>query len=230
MHLSDLKEHFQLLGLKFIVALRNICEFAQVVIRFYPKREFRRWDLALLWSYIGHNPYKISRRYLEGKGLDDPHLYGETPLTALQEIAQQCGWMAADHLYELGCGRGRTCLWLSAFVGCRVTGIEQVPEFVTRAQRVKERFSIESLDFQQADFTKVDYQEATAIYLYGTCLDDEIIKQLIRAFSRLRKGTKIVTVSYTLNDYTNQNLFKVVKKFPVRYTWGIADVYLHEKL
>lgn len=224
-----ISEFFQLLGLRCVVSWRNACEFAKVVARFYPNSDFRKWDLALLWSYVGNNPYKISRRYLEAKGVDDPHLYGETPLTTLQFIAEQCGWKPTDNLYELGCGRGRTCLWLRAFVGCRVIGIEIIPEFVRHAQRIKERYGIEGLNFQQADFTQVDYRDATAIYLYGTCLDDKSIKQLVRVFARLRKGAKVVTVSYTLNDYTEKDLFVVVKKFPVRYPWGTADVYLQER-
>ncbi len=38
-------------------------------------------------------------------------------------IARECGIQKEDVVFELGCGRGRTCFWLNTFIGCKVVGI-----------------------------------------------------------------------------------------------------------
>jgi SAM-dependent methyltransferase len=221
---------FELLWLKIVVMQRNAVEYAKVVTRYYSNQNFRRWDLAMLRSYFFHNPYRICHNYLKKIGIKDPYLYGETPLTSLQVIADQCGIKKEDHVFELGCGRGRGCLWLNAFKGCRVTGIELVPTFVEKANLIKDRYKIDQVDFFTGDIIKANYEGATVLYLYGTCFDDSFIQQLINKFKKLPKGTKIITVSYALTEYTHSPLFEVVKVFPVEFTWGEADVYLQVRI
>ncbi len=159
-------------------------------------------------------------------GMADPYLYGETPLTSLQIIAEHCDLKKEDHVFELGCGRGRGCFWLQAFIGCKVTGIELVPTFVEKANHVKDRFKIDQIEFRHGDIAKANYDSATVLYLYGTCFEDVFIEQLINKFKKLPKGTRFITVSYALTEYMRSPLFEVVKVFPVEFTWGEAEVYL----
>jgi hypothetical protein len=37
-------------------------------------------------------------------------------------------------------------------------------------------------------------------------------------------------VSYPLTDYTDDPAFQVVKQFSAQFTWGEAEIYLHEKV
>lgn len=222
----DVPGFLELLGLRILTIQRNIVEYFKVICRFYGNREFRHWDLALLSRYLFRNPYKICRRYFQSIGADDPYGYGETPLTSLQLMAQEFGLQKEDVVYEMGSGRGRGCFWMRAFIQCRVVGIEIVPFFVQKAQKVKERFRIEGLEFRQADMADVDYHDATVIYLYGTCFEDLYIEQLVDKLARLPEGTKIITVSYALTEYMRKPLFELVKTIPVKFAWGEADVYL----
>ncbi len=66
----------------------------------------------------------------------------ETPLTSLEVIARECQLSVRDVVFELGCGRGRTCFWLNQFIGCAVIGIDYVPAFIEKALKVKRRFHI----------------------------------------------------------------------------------------
>lgn len=222
----SIKEFFTLLWVNFVVCVRNIIEFVKVAFRYYGSFSFLKADLALRLTYLFNNPFKISKRFLEKKGADDVYAYGETPLTSLEIIAKECGLNSKDCVYELGCGRGRTCFWLHSFIGCSVVGIEYIPEFVERANSIKNRLAISNIEFRLADMTTADFNGATVCYLYGSCLDDRVISKLAERFAKLPRGTKVITVSYSLAEYFGKGSFELMKRFSVPYTWGNADVYL----
>lgn len=214
----------------FFVNLGFTCfsffEFIKVAARFYGNRRFRQWDLALLRSYLFQNPYRISKRYLLEMGAENPYLYGETPLTAMEKIAKRFHFSASDLIYELGCGRGRTCFWLAAFIKCPVVGIELVPTFVEKAQAIKERYQIPNVNFICRDVLDVDYSIATCVYFFGTSCEPDFLDLLIGKLSQLPQGAKIVTVSFPLREYTDKPLFHVVDRFSLSFGWGEVDVYL----
>jgi Histone methylation protein DOT1 len=222
-------ECFQLLWLSLLVKKRNFVEFLKVAFRYYPNLTFLKEDQSLLMRYFFKSPFRISKEFMQRRGEKDIHVYGETPLTTLDYIAEICGITRSDIVYELGSGRGRGCFWLNAFVHCKAVGIEFIPEFVQRALAVKQSLHVDGVDFVCEDMLTADYDAATVFYLYGTCFDAVFIKKLIDRFLKVKSGTKIITVSYTLNDYTHQPLFEVMKRFPAMFTWGEADVYLHIK-
>lgn len=159
-------------------------------------------------------------------GEKDIYAYGETPLTTMEKIALECNISKSDKVFELGMGRGRCCFWLNQFIKCDVVGIEFVPEFVNSANQIKTWFNVQGIEFRQEDMLKSDFGGGTLFYLYGTCYDAEMIKKIIKKMKKLPKGTRIITVSYSLDTYSDEILFNVVKKFPVEFTWGQADVYL----
>jgi len=74
---------------------------------------------------------------------------------------------------------------------------------------------------------QVDLKKATVIYLYGICLEEDVIAKLACNFNGLQPRTKVITVSYPLTEYSN--LFTVTKAFTARFPWGKAEVYLNEK-
>lgn len=222
-----IREFFSLLALNCVALWHNTVDFLKVVCRYYHSKQFLKTDISLLLMYLFHNPFSISKRFLMNKGEEDIYAYGETPLASLDIIAKEAQIGSNDRVYELGAGRGRSCFWLHSFCGCTVLGIEHIPEFVERANRIKNKLKIDGVDFICADICDVDYSEATVCYLYGTCLDDKTIKKLVNKFSKLPSGTKIITVSYPLTEYTEKTFFEVMKRFTVPYTWGEADVFIH---
>lgn len=226
---SKAKEYSQLLGLNFYVRLKNFFEYVRVVFKYYGRLAFAKVDSYITLSYLFNNPFKISKRFLLSKGECDVHTYGETPLTTLDKIALECRLTANDRVFELGCGRGRTCFWLHEFIGCSVVGIDHVPEFIERANEVKKKYDVKGVEFQLEDILKADLKGATAIYIYGSCYSEDFIQRLAEKLSTLPSGAKVITVSYPLTEFAPKAPFEVMNRFPARFTWGTADVYLQLK-
>lgn len=226
----SLKEFFLLPFLYLKVKFVNLFEFIKVIFRYYSNNSFMKWDLALLSSYLFVNPFRLSKKFLQTAGEEEIYTYGETPLTTLEEIAKKCEIKPTDTVIEMGCGRGRGCFWLHQFIHCRVIGLEYIPQFVEKAQRIKEQYHIEGVEFRLADYFQAELSEATVIYLYGTCLSSDEIILLSKRFRQLLKGTKIITVSYSLKEYDLDAPFKMIKYFPAKFTWGKTMVFLQQRL
>lgn len=224
--LSKFSEYVALWGVRLRIHVVNLAEFFRVAIRYYPHHSFFKMDGLLLCAYLGRNPFRLSKRFLLERGETDLYTYGETPLTTLELIAQRCGVSAQDTVFELGCGRGRTCFWLSAFIGCSVVGVEYVPVFIEKAEQVKKRLHIPGLFFRLEDLFQTDLTGATVIYLYGICFTEAQLVPLIQRFSHLPSGTKVITVSYSLTECLPEAPFRVVSQFTAPFTWGEAEVYL----
>ncbi|MBA3603288.1 MAG: class I SAM-dependent methyltransferase [Parachlamydiaceae bacterium] len=223
-------EFLKLLWIRIVVYFYETIEFIEVVFRYYPNKRFRQQDLSLLSKYIFTSPYSISKNYLLARGADDLYQYGETPLTTLARIVKECQISEKDIVYELGCGRARTCFWLASFVKCRAIGIEQIPTFVEYANQVKNKFHVTGVKICEGNYLDYSYMDASVIYIYGTCLDEPVIKLLIRKFAKLPPGTKIITISYPLTDYVDYGqfaLFNVVHRFEASFPWGKGAVYMH---
>lgn len=227
--ISFLKEQFILLWIHFKVTIYNFIEYLRVVVRYYPHFSFAKIDLTLLLSYLFSNPFRISKRFLSSRGAKEVYTYGETPLTTLDHISHNFGITARDVVFELGCGRGRTCFWLNQWLGCTVVGIDYVPDFIDKAQKIKERFHLQHISFRLEDLFQANLKGATVIYLYGTCFSAAEIDILIDRLSELPKGTKVITVSYALTEFQPAAPFRVIKQMTASFTWGKTDVYLQVK-
>lgn len=224
-----LKEPIILLWIHLKVKAVNFIEYVKVAHRYYPNFDFAKIDTTLLFSYLFSNPFRISKHFLKEKEETEVYTYGETPLTTLESIAHKCQITAQDVVVELGCGRGRACFWLNQIIGCSVVGIDYVPSFIEKAEKIKNLFQVQRLSFRLEDFLQSDLKDATVVYLYGTCLSTNQIQTLIRHLSKLPKGTKVITVSYALNDFQSDAPFKMITQFPATFAWGETDVYLQEK-
>lgn len=187
----------------------------------YKNERFKEKDLLLQNKYKKKDPYRISRDFLKRRGAPNIYMYGETPLMTMYKIYQMCELSSEDHLIELGAGRGRAALFLATYLGCRVVGYEEVATFVEEVKEFEnERFKLYLGDMFAANFSK-----ATAVYLYGTMLDDEKILELGKAFP---KKVKIITVSYPLSNYLEGYATK--KTFQGRFPWGKTDIFWNERL
>lgn len=220
-----MKESFQLIGLFFLVKWRQFQEERRIRKLYYSNDSFRTCDLLFHKAYLFHNPYQISKNFLMQKGEKDLHVYGETPITSLFQIAKKCGLKTDDYFLELGSGRGRGIFFLSQIFGCKAKGIEWIPEFVDKAESIAKQAEIDNAYFSCEDMLEVNLSESTVIYLYGTCLDEFSICKLVKNLEKAHSSIKIITVSYPLTTYSD--LFKIVDQFTVPYPWGDAEVYIN---
>lgn len=222
-----IKEYSALIAINLKVGSKSFIEYARVVCNYYyASSVFRNIDSTIVFSYLYKNPFKISKQFLLKTGADDIYTYGETPLTTLDHICSECRLSDRDTVFELGCGRGRTCFWLHEFIGCSVVGVDHVPQFIERANDVKGKFEVQGVEFRQGDLLTTSLTGATVVYLYGTCYSAAFIQQLADHLTSLPKGAKVITVSYSLNEFAPKAPFEVMRRFPAQFTWGEADVFL----
>ncbi|MCL6756092.1 MULTISPECIES: class I SAM-dependent methyltransferase [Candidatus Rhabdochlamydia] len=211
-----------------MVYLRSKIYFLQEEKRvfqlFYSCELFQKCDLALKKKYRFLNPFTISKRFLKKREGEEIDIYGEIPLTSLLVIAKECEIAPYDHVFELGCGRGRAAFFLRSVLLCSVTAVDFIPFFVLNAQKIVEALNIKRLTFICDDIQHVALNQATCIYLYGTCLSDNVITQLCAS---LPAKIKIITLSYSLKDYHKG--FKTIKQFTVPVPWGKIEVFLNQK-
>ena len=193
-------------------------EQKKVQRRFYSKERFRKLDGELLKNYHRHNPYLLSKAFLLGKGEKIVDCYGETPLTTLEKIVRECEITSKDTVIEMGSGRGRASLFLAEYVGCKVIGYEWNPIFI------KKMVSSPSLQILHQDMFEADFSKASVIFLYGTMLNDSQIQILLSKFPFF---SKIITVSYSLNEYSR--LYRTIKSFSGRFPWGKTEVFWNER-
>jgi len=203
----------------FRVKLFEWLEQRKVEKLFYRKESFRQADLALLAAYQSKSPYKISKEFLKAKNASNIFIYGETPLTTMHMISAECGLNSTDTIIEMGAGRGRTSLFLAAYLGCNVTAYELIPAFVENIPAAA------TLKMIHGNMFSADFSKANVIYLYGTLLEDAEITTLAEAFP---KGVKIITVSYPLIDYSQKYVTR--KTFSTRFPWGKTEVYWNERI
>lgn len=220
----------KLFVLYWIVKARNLLEWIRVVRKYYFKNwGFARADLALCLQYIFSSPFSISKRFLKKRREDDLYTFGETPLTTLEKICKRAGLTAQEHILDLGCGRGRTSLWFHFFINANVSAIDYLPLFIRRAARVARWFKLKQLSYVAHEMQTYDFSDASAVYLYGTCFEEPFLKKLTQQMASLKKGAKVITVSYPLCDYASVDQFELVDQFTAIFTWGEAEVFLQHK-
>ncbi len=185
-------------------------------------------DLHYFCYYWNKNPYRICRKYFQKKENKEV-LYGDTwPMSAYQFV-KSLPIRSEDIVYDVGCGIGRISFWLQIISGCSLIGVEKVPAFVQRAQKIKRKLKNKKIEFVEKDLLNLDYRKASLIYFYSSSFSDETILKLIEKWKRLKKGVRILTTSFSLSEYGAKD-YKIVKSYRVSFPWGLCEVYLHEKI
>ena len=198
----------------------------QEICRYYRHKRFASLDLTLSILYLFSNPYRMCRKFSQSKGLKEIYTYGETPLKTLEQIVQAFHVTPADRWLELGCGRGRTCLWLSTWLGCSVRGVDWVPAFIARASLLLKLFSLPNLTFQNSSIFHTDFSWPTVVFLYSTCMSDEEIQSLLLSMNPLPPNAKVITISSPLNHPQ----YPLVRSLKISLPWGKTRAYLHHKI
>lgn len=227
--IKKLAEYCSLIGWRIRISLFSLGELPRTLVYYVRNWTFCKLDLALHLLYLFKNPYRISKEFLSKRGEPLIYAYGETPLSTLEKIAKEGELSSSDHFFEMGSGRGRGCFWIHQFVHCRVKGIEYIPLFVERSNRLAKWQNLQDIQFILSDWQDLSYQEATFIYLYGSNMDEKEIKRLLSKLKELSSGTKVVTVSWSIPEYDRSSTFRVIKEFEGSYPWGKASLYLNIK-
>lgn len=218
-------ESLYLLYLRFYVLIWNAKEQRRVRKLFYCQSRFASVDQALRRQYRFRSPFRISKKFLQNLNQKQVHCYGETPITGYDMIAKQINLSAKDRFIELGSGRGRGVFFLSSVFECFCQGVEIIPEFILKSLDLTKKFQELPASFILADMSNVSLKDATVIYFFGLCFEDEVIEKLCDRMKFLSHQVKIITVSFPLTDYRPLS-FRIVKTFEISFNWGVADVFV----
>jgi SAM-dependent methyltransferase len=206
----------------------NFLEQFLVFKNFYINVKFAIVDITLGLIYFFNNPYRICKNYLISKNTSDPHQYGETPLSTMYRIVQEFDIKKDDRILELGSGRGRVCFFLAVYFDFKnVIGIEFVPFFTHAANFIKKIFKIKNIEFIKQDLLDVDFKSFNfdVVYLFGTCMKDDVIKKFLKKNLKNFENKKIITVSYSLNEFDDS--FAIQKEIVCSFPWGETSVYFN---
>lgn len=196
----------------FNVKRFQIREQAHVVFRYYRNIRFALVDLSFCLSGFFCNPYRLCRKFTGA------HAYGETPISTFASIAKAADITEQDHFLDLGAGRGKLCFWTALWLGCTCTAIEQVPFFVRQARWLAKIFQI-PIQFHLGSLETTDLSEATVVYLYVMEWDETLLETMAPHARLISVGAPVDSSS-----------FKVVRKIPARYPWGVTDVYVQRRI
>jgi hypothetical protein len=172
--------------------------------RYYYRPRFAFVDLAVGLSSLFLNPYRCCRKYF--------HVYGETPLSTFQPLAEAAGMNASDVYVELGSGRGKTCFWAALFTGCQARGVEIVPHFVLLSRLLARTFGIRAT-FEKKSMFEADLSDATIIYLY----------HLTDWRPDIPKNARLITISEPYPEY------RIIQELSVVFPWGKTVAYIQTK-
>lgn len=156
---------------------------------------------------------------------EDPYTYGETPLEVFSQIGQELGLGPDDTLLEMGCGRGLGVFHLHETFGCKVIGVDRIPEFIRIAEKVRQQQGNEGIYFRCEDILSTPLDGVTALYIAGTCFSDDLITKLNQKLQGHQ--LKIATISYALNEYPGGENFQILKEFDVKMPWGTTSCFIN---
>ena len=81
---------------------------------------------------------------------------------ATEDLAQMLAPLASDHVIDIGSGIGGPSRYLAATYGCRVSGVDLTPAFVTTAIELTRRVGLtERVDFRQGSALTLPFPDAS---------------------------------------------------------------------
>lgn len=220
---------FRLLGVaaenyRFLRALKKE-ERAQLGDRSW----YRALERELGRSYRWSDPFRLSKsakRQLRQRMPIEDLVYGETPILTAWHIMRKLGVDQADHVVELGGGRGLFSLVAVSAFGSEATMLEIVPSFVQKTRQLAARLGLERLRVKQADILNARLPEGTLYFITATTFSDASWLALDQQMIGAPGGSKAVSLSAPLN----RAYWRVDESAKLPFSWGENTVYFQTRL
>jgi precorrin-6B methylase 2 len=147
--------------------------------------------------------------------LDEPKIGQEsrdsvwvpTPERVIRRMLQMADTTSRDLVVDLGAGDGRIPIYAAKHFGARSIGVELEGNLVRLARREAASQGVSHLaTFLQEDLFKADLSRATVIALY---ISPGVMSRLKPRLLELRPGTRVVSHSFTLEDWEPDETIRV---------------------
>jgi hypothetical protein len=193
-------------------------------IKFYKNIKYFFLDLFFSFIYLFFNPYREVRIFNQKKGFSNIYTYGETYLKTFEKIAKIANIDEKSNFLELGSGRAKISFFIRVIFKSKVSSIEWVDKLINISKFINKIFFTKIL-FIKEDMFEVSFKNFTHIYLYGTCLERKEILKIIDKFKIDSKNAKIITISYSLNEYDKN--YKTINSLDVDFAYGKTKAYIN---
>lgn len=190
---------------------------------------YRALDRALAGAYRWSNPFALSKkakRKLKQRLPLEDLVYGETPILTAWHILNKLAVDQADHVVELGGGRGIFSLTAVSAFGSEATMLEVVPSFVKKTRQIVAELGLERLSVQQSDILSAPLPEGTLYFVTATTFSDASWRALDRQLATASEGAKAVSLSLPLN----RAYWKLESQATLPFSWGDNTVYFQTRL
>lgn len=144
-----------------------------------------------------------------------------TPQSLVDKMLDMAKITPQDFLIDLGSGDGRTVI-LAAHRGVHAIGIEYNADLVelSRSNAVKAGVK-DKVEFIKADLFEYDFSKATVITMF---LLPEINLRLRPKLLQLKPGTRILSTTFTMQDWQHDGIVKIddkTSKWTTAYLWVV---------
>jgi SAM-dependent methyltransferase len=127
-----------------------------------------------------------------------------TPQALVDKMLDMAKVTASDYVMDLGSGDGRTVI-TAAKRGATATGIEYNPDMVALSQHNAAAAGVTArATFRKADLFETDLSKATVITMF---LLPDINLKLRPKILKLKPGTRVVSNTFTMGDWTPDQKF-----------------------
>jgi len=140
-----------------------------------------------------------------------------TPERVIRRMLQMADTTSRDLVVDLGAGDGRIPIYAAKHFGARAIGVELEGNLVRLARREAASQGVSHLaTFLQEDLFKADLSRATVIALY---ISPGVMSRLKPRLLELRPGTRVVSHSFTLEDWEPDETIRVEGR--TAYLWVV---------
>lgn len=149
--------------------------------------------------------------------------YGSFSTQALMLLIKDLNIEAGTRVYDLGSGKGKSCLIFSMIAGCDCIGIEK-NRYYNRIHRLLRGvfFQQKRIQILEADFLTQPLPDCDLLFIPATCLSDTSIERITHSINISKHKPILISSSLNIkaNDYS---LYKEVK---LAMSWGFCRVYI----
>jgi precorrin-6B methylase 2 len=146
-----------------------------------------------------------------------------TPQVLVDRMLDMAKLTPADFVMDLGSGDGRTVI-TAAKRGARAMGVEYNPDMVELSKRNAAREGVQGkASFVKADLFETDFSKATVITMF---LLPDINLKLRPKLLGLKPGTRIVSNSFTMDDWKTDETASLEEKDGCSASWCTAHLWI----
>ncbi|HSA90955.1 MAG TPA: class I SAM-dependent methyltransferase [Burkholderiales bacterium] len=146
-----------------------------------------------------------------------------TPQALVDKMLDMAKVTPSDFVMDLGSGDGRTVI-TAAKRGARALGVEYNPEMVELSKRNADKAGVAGrAQFMKADLFETDFSKATVITMF---LLPEINLKLRPKILKLKPGTRVVSNSFTMGDWTADQTFELTASTGCDNSWCTALLWI----